>query len=152
MSAPSACGAAFEVEVQSFMRFREFLWEHPDFKYGLRIFLIILIGAGFVILAATIVRNIPDPTYSITVVDAQGEIVFEQSGTDKITASISDDAVLVSTKGKTYTFQDASIKEASNTVMIQRPSDHVVVQVGSFIVPLLGCAVVLICIFALLRK
>ena len=67
------------------MSFRTFLWDHPSFRYSLRILLIVLLGAGFVILTATIVRSIPDPTYSITVVDAKGNTVFEQSGTDKIT-------------------------------------------------------------------
>lgn len=103
-------------------KIREFLWDHPDFKFGLRILLILLLAGGFGILVGVITPHIPKPTYSIILVDAQGKTIFEQSGTDKITVlSTSDNNVQLSTKGKTYTFENATIKEASNN--IATPSD-----------------------------
>ncbi len=98
-------------------KIRKLFFEHPELKFAFEILLVILSFIGILKFVLVIQANLPKELYSIILVDAQGKTIFEQAGTDKITVlSTSDNHVQLSTRGKTYNFENATIKEASNNV------------------------------------
>lgn len=106
-------------------KIRKLFFEHPEVKFAFEFLIAILLFIGVVKFVLIVQANLPKEPYSIILVDAQGKTIFEQSGTDKITVlSTSDNNVQLSTKGKTYTFENATIKEASNNVSMLSTSSE----------------------------